>query len=48
MATELTGVLVLAAVFVLAGLRGLNMGILALVAAFLFGTGWPAIPPRTY
>ncbi|RKN12424.1 SLC13 family permease [Streptomyces radicis] len=37
MSTELTGVLILVAVFVLSSVRGLNMGVLALVAAFLFG-----------
>ncbi|RYJ31786.1 dicarboxylate-carrier protein [Streptomyces sp. L-9-10] len=37
MPTELTGVLVLAVVFTLSSLRGLNMGVLALVAAFLLG-----------
>ncbi|MFC6062756.1 SLC13 family permease [Streptomyces ochraceiscleroticus] len=37
MSTELTGVLVLVAVFVLSSVRGLNMGVLALVATFLLG-----------
>ncbi|MEU4895202.1 SLC13 family permease [Streptomyces sp. NPDC044780] len=37
MPNELTGVLILAAVFLLAGVRGLNMGLLALVATFLLG-----------
>ena len=37
MPNELIGVLALAAVFLLSGVRGLNMGMLALVATFLFG-----------
>ncbi|QIY53497.1 hypothetical protein HEP86_02040 [Streptomyces sp. RPA4-5] len=46
MSAELIGVLILVAVFALASLRGLNMGILALVAAFVFGTGWLGIPAK--
>ncbi|MFJ8795942.1 hypothetical protein ACIRFL_43570, partial [Streptomyces sp. NPDC102462] len=40
MSTELIGVLVLAAVFAVSSLRGLNMGVLALVATFLVGCVW--------
>ncbi|MFF0223255.1 SLC13 family permease [Streptomyces sp. NPDC004629] len=40
MSTELIGVLVLAAVFTVSSLRGLNMGVLALVATFLVGCVW--------
>ncbi|MFI9103251.1 SLC13 family permease [Streptomyces fildesensis] len=46
MSTELIGVLVLALVFVLASLTGLNMGILALVSAFLFGAVWLGHPAK--
>ncbi|WP_331769333.1 SLC13 family permease (plasmid) [Embleya sp. NBC_00888] len=38
MSTEVIGVLVLAAVFVLSGVCGLNMGILSLAAAFVLGS----------
>lgn len=38
MSTEVIGVLVLVVVFVLSSVRGLNMGVLALAAAFLLGT----------
>lgn len=37
MSIELIGILILAAVFALSALRGLNMGVLALVAAFVLG-----------
>ncbi|MCX5215294.1 SLC13 family permease [Kitasatospora sp. NBC_00240] len=46
MSTELTGVLVLAVIFVLASLTGLNMGILALTATFLFGAVWLGHPAK--
>ncbi|MEV4615277.1 SLC13 family permease [Kitasatospora sp. NPDC049258] len=46
MSTDLIGVLVLVVVFVLAALRGLNMGILALISAFLFGTVWLGHPAK--
>ncbi|UMP00068.1 SLC13 family permease [Amycolatopsis sp. EV170708-02-1] len=38
MSLELIGVLILVVLFALSGLRGLNLGILAFVATFLFGT----------
>ncbi|MBI0384150.1 hypothetical protein JBE27_49820, partial [Streptomyces albiflaviniger] len=46
MSTELIGVLVLAAVFAVSSLRGLNMGVLALVAAFLVGCVWLGHTPQ--
>ncbi|MFJ4684004.1 SLC13 family permease [Streptomyces sp. NPDC088789] len=46
MSTELIGVLVLAVVFVLASVTGLNMGILALISTFLFGAVWLGHPAK--
>ncbi|MFD7834379.1 SLC13 family permease [Streptomyces sp. NPDC059761] len=46
MNTELIGVLVLAVVFVLASVTGLNMGVLALTATFLLGVVWLGHPAK--
>ncbi|MED7948853.1 hypothetical protein PUR61_12285 [Streptomyces sp. BE20] len=46
MSTDLIGVLVLVAVFVLSAMSGVNMGILAVVSAFLFGTVWLGHPAK--
>ncbi|MFJ6048934.1 SLC13 family permease [Streptomyces sp. NPDC092307] len=46
MSTELIGVLVLAAIFVLASVTGLNMGVLALAATFLLGVVWLGHPAK--
>ncbi|MFF2789430.1 SLC13 family permease [Streptomyces sp. NPDC058049] len=46
MNTELIGVLVLAVVFVLASVTGLNMGVLALAATFLLGVVWLGHPAK--
>ncbi|MEV6580431.1 SLC13 family permease [Streptomyces sp. NPDC051582] len=46
MSTELIGVLVLATIFVLASVTGLNMGVLALAATFLLGVVWLGHPAK--